>query len=614
MRTVSISRLTSIIRRPDFWLLAILLLAITIFHYGESLGHPIFLTRLAETLGISRHAFERIAYLIPIIWSGFLFGWKGSLITSLIALTCMLPRAIFISSAPRDALFETGAVFLVGNLVAFTFVSLRKEREYRIQLAAINRIAGAVSQSLELNQILNSSIDNIMNVMKADATYIYLLDKKTGELTLVSDKRTSEQFAQPADKLRIGEGLNGLVAQTGEAISIPDISRDPRTSEPSVDRKDRGAQLVVPLKSKGAVIGTISVATRDNRRFRRDEIEMLTAIGNQVGVIIENARLYKQSRETVEQLRISEEKYREIFENAHDAMWIHDIDGNIVSANEATSKLTGYQVEELIHMNVRAFLSDEAMRLAKEVRTNLLRGQPVDQPYEQKLTTKNGTEAILKLTTNLVEENDRVIGFQHVARDVTQEKRMQENLRFYLRQVTIAQEEERLRIARELHDETIQALIVLARQLDDIASAGKGSAEDKRLLLENLRQQTNNIVEDVRRLSRDLRPPTLDRLGLIPALEGLASDVQKHSGINVELKIQGVKRRLPVEVELVLFRIVQEALRNVWKHSKASIAEVITEFNEKISNINQRQRQRLQSTGNNGRPGEIWEARFSRDV
>jgi PAS domain S-box-containing protein len=320
---------------------------------------------------------------------------------------------------------------------------------------------------------------------------------------------------------------------------------------------------------------------RRYRQFRPDEVELLSAIGNQIGVAVENARLYEQEHKVAEQLRASEERYRKLFQNAHDAIWVHDMDGDIVSANAAAARLTGYEVEELCRMNVKSFLSGESLNLAKEIRAKLLQGELVGQPYEQKLITKEGAEAILKLTTNVVWVDGKPVGFQHIARDVTQEKRMQESLRFYLGQITMAQEEERKRIARELHDETIQSLVVLARQLDDIASSSKGLSEYKRILLEMLREQVNSVMADVRRLSQDLRPSALDRLGLVPALEWLASDIQKRSAINIKVETHGISRRFSPEVELVLFRIAQEALRNVWRHSQATGAEVTVEFGER---------------------------------
>jgi signal transduction histidine kinase len=170
------------------------------------------------------------------------------------------------------------------------------------------------------------------------------------------------------------------------------------------------------------------------------------------------------------------------------------------------------------------------------------------------------------------------VGFQHIGRDITEEKRLQENQRYYVQQVTRAQEEERKRISRELHDDTIQSLVALSRQLDALASNSKDLSQDVRQRVEELWQQTNNVMQGVRRLSQDLRPAALDRLGLLPALEWLTTDVTKFSGIPVYLTITGSERRLPEDVELALFRIVQEALRNVWRHSEATRADVTVEF------------------------------------
>ena len=155
---------------------------------------------------------------------------------------------------------------------------------------------------------------------------------------------------------------------------------------------------------------------------------------------------------------------------------------------------------------------------------------------------------------------------------------MRENLDFYLQQVTRAQEEERQRIARELHDETAQELIAIARQLDGIVSRNKNLSVQDISQLEALRAQADRTLDGVRRFSQDLRPSVLDDLGLLPALEWLSSDVSQHLGINVEMNVVGSARRFTPEVELLLFRIAQEALRNVWKHSGASKAWVIVEF------------------------------------
>ncbi len=419
-----VSRLTKVICRPGFWIILALIVLITFPHYAGAVEHPAFFTHLTANLGLDRHAFERILYLAPVVWAGFLFGFRGAFITSVAVLACMLPRAIFISPYPIDALFETSAVFILGNVLAISFSALRKEREQRTQLEV-----------------------------------------------------THQELAE------------------------------------------------------------------------------------------------------------SEQRYRTLFENAHDAILVQDMEGNILAANEATARLTGYNVETLVHMRVANLLSEEGLELARDVRQRLLQGETLDKSYDQRVTKKDGSEVLLRLSSSLICSNNEPAAFQHIARDVTEEKRMQENLRFYVQQATRAQEEERKRISRELHDEPVQALVVLSRQLDALASSGKGLSEENRLRLEELRQQTNNIMQGLRRLSQDLRPAALDRLGLLPTLEWLVSDVAEYSGMATKVNVLGSERRLPEEVELVLFRITQEALRNVWRHSQATKAEITVEFGQDKTKI-----------------------------
>ena len=417
-------KLTAIMARPSAWFILALLVLISLLHYKEALAQPLVIARWLSDIGLTRHAYERILYLGPIAWAGLLFGWRGACFVSLVALAAMLPRAILISSDLLDAVFETSAVFVTGNILAVSFSALRKEREYRTRLEVTQR-----------------------------------------------------------------------------------------------------------------------------------------------------------------ELRTSEERYRQIFENAHDAIWLHDLEGNIIAANRASTTMTGYSVEELSGKNVGEFLAEDKLSLARTIRRKLLESESVEPIYEQHITKKDGSESILALTTGLIKQDGRPVAFLNIARDVTEERRLQEDLLFYLRQVTRAQEEERKRISRELHDDTIQALVVLSRQLDTIASSGKELSEESQSRLEELIQQTSNIMQGVRRLSQDLRPATLDRLGVLSALEWLASDVMEYSGVETKINVIGTEHRLAEEVELVLFRIAQEALRNVWRHAEATQAEITAEFSEGTTRI-----------------------------
>ncbi|GAH58491.1 unnamed protein product, partial [marine sediment metagenome] len=260
----------------------------------------------------------------------------------------------------------------------------------------------------------------------------------------------------------------GRVAQTGEPLLVENASQDSRLTRGVVKQEEIQAGLTVPLKAKDKVVGTLNVATRGSRQFSDEEVELLTTIGRQIGMAIENARLYQKERMMAER----------------------------------------------------------------------------------------------------------------IARDVVMEKQLQENMRFYLQQVTIAQEEERKRIARELHDDTAQELVALSRQLDGFASTASHLSPQDLSYLEKLRQQVDRTLDGIRRFSQDLRPSVLDDLGLLPALEWLTSDLTQRFGMHIAVGILGSPRRFPPETELILFRIAQEALRNVWKHSEASDAWIVVEFGD----------------------------------
>ena len=178
------------------------------------------------------------------------------------------------------------------------------------------------------------------------------------------------------------------------------------------------------------------------------------------------------------------------------------------------------------------------------------------------------------------DDNGEIIGAIETLEDITERKVAEDNLRYYLREITRAQEAERKRIARELHDDTAQLLGSLSRQLDNFIGKKHGLAPNEVLVLKDLQAQLNRGVQGVHRFIQDLRPSLLDDLGLIPALRSLARGLQESDGIGVDLKVLGGERRFSPEVELLLFRIVQEALSNTRRHAQASEAQVVVEFAE----------------------------------
>lgn len=278
---------------------------------------------------------------------------------------------------------------------------------------------------------------------------------------------------------------------------------------------------------------------------------------------------------------LTEQNYRYLFDNASDAMWVQDMEGNIVHANTACEKLTGFTREELLSKNVREFVAREFLEMAREVRRKLLSGENIVQPYEQRLFRKDGTTVIMKMATSLVIIDGETKGFQHVARDVTEEKRMQENMRFYVQQITRAQEDERKRVARELHDESSPPLLLLIQRLDALTSAHRMRLPQRfKYDLEDIRTQAIEALEGLRRCAQDLRPRILDDLGLVAALEWMAENLVKDYGIDTKVEVTGVEKDLPDESQLLLFRIAQEALSNIRRHASASRAWIRMEFHD----------------------------------
>lgn len=156
-------------------------------------------------------------------------------------------------------------------------------------------------------------------------------------------------------------------------------------------------------------------------------------------------------------------------------------------------------------------------------------------------------------------------------------RQRQENLQSYARQVTQAQEEERLWIARELHDDTAQGLVQSIRKLEELrrdANPGQLPAIDELLEI------TSQELRSVRRFARDLRPPVLDVLGLVAALETVIQETSERLPKGVRLEVVGPRRRIDASIELVLFRIAQEALRNVEKHARAQSSRVELRFTD----------------------------------
>lgn len=641
---------TAVLRNPHFWVILALMAIFSVQYYAEQIWPW-------GSFGLVAYP---VLYLIPVVYCGFIFGATAALVTAFTALFIMLPRAVFFSSNLPGALFEAGIVTLIGvlaglmlkvreskmgagedrQIVAETLTvtknklrsQSRKVISYEKKLAMVGSICKQFIHGLNVEQVLHDTPRKISDVMDVEVVLVFQLCEEARELNLVGYEGVSGEFARGVDKLKVGEGLNGWVAQSGEPLLVKDASTDPRLTREVVRQEGIKSMLIVPMKCEGEVKGTLCIASRGYREFTGDEMELLIIVANEICICSENARLYQEQARMMEQVRASERNYRELFESAHDAIWIHDLHGNIIAANGAAARLIGFDPEEIpgellgydsekvpykldeyglspLPLNVKSFLSEESLSLAREMRDELLQGHMAVQPYEQQIMRADGTMATIMLTTNLIARDGEPRAFQNIARDISKEKQMQENMRLYIQQITRAQEKESSRIARELHDSTAQELIALLHQVEGLLRDRAKLPLSEAKALWRIHEQIKGILQEVRYFSRDLRPSILDDLGLRAALEWLVEQLETEHKVECHLIVVGQERRLASETEVMIFRIVQEAIRNIGKHSQASKAEVTVKFEQKETAITVKDNgvgfQLLESVGDLTRAGKL---------
>lgn len=582
------------LRNPHLWIVTVMIALLGVIHYHEVLFNAGISEQIGSilALGLTRQTFGRILFLIPVAYGTAKLGTGGGISILVLVAAAMLPRVFLISPAPKEAMFETAGIIFTGTLLVALFDTLQKGRRRLSELETtqsmlnlqikrlgiLHAISSILGQSLELNKVLNAAMDRIRQLLEIDVAWLYLWDEESWgrKLKLAASNGLSETVLTEA--IKFGEILDS-VAQSRQPIVIENVPADPLFSSTLLREEGLQSVLIVPLISQGEVMGTLGVGARLVHHFPSDEVDLLTAIEGQISMVIENARLYEKERLATEALRISEKNYREIFENASDAIWIHDLDGRIIAFNNALERLTGYERDDLIGENVSILLpSHDMSKVDKEAHDRALRGEH-PEALEQELVKKDGGRIIIQMGTSLVTKDGNPWAFQHIARDITEGKRIQENLKLYVQRVTQAQEAERKRIARELHDETAQDLVVVARNLDDFALGNSQTS------IEDIRAQVRSILQGVRNFSQQLRPSILDDLGLLPAVNWLASDLTKNYNIKTEIEVVGSQRKLPPDAELMLFRITQEALTNVRRHSGANRVNIRVEFFDSATRV-----------------------------
>ncbi len=295
-----------------------------------------------------------------------------------------------------------------------------------------------------------------------------------------------------------------------------------------------------------------------------------------------------RQREAEEALRASEERFRLLVQGVRDyAIFMLDPRGNVTSWNEGAQRIKGYTASEIIGKHISVFYTDEDAAVGK-AQLNLERavkeGRIEDEGWRVR---KDGSRFWASVViTALRDDTGALYGFSKVTRDITEKRRAQQalekshaaliasehSLRELSGRLLRMQDEERGRLGRELHDTIGQYLSALKMTLEVLTSTPPPKRSEEQLA-ECIRI-TDDCIREVRTISYLLYPPMLEEMGLETAIEWHIDGFTKRSGIRVEYEVENEIGRLPRDIEVALFRIFQESLTNVHRHSGSPTAQV----------------------------------------
>lgn len=208
-------------------------------------------------------------------------------------------------------------------------------------------------------------------------------------------------------------------------------------------------------------------------------------------------------------LRESEERYRELFENSRDAIYIHDLNGRYTSVNRAAEELTGYSREEIVGKHYSNFVRPTYL---KTVRENFCRklDVPIETTYETEIACKDGTRKPVEVTSRMIYRDGEPAGVQGTVRDISERKRAQRALQTYSRRLVNAQEAECENIVRELQDNIEQSLKAISLNLKAIQTSGEVPESALSRFRESI-DVLEGVLHRVRELSSELRPANQDK-------------------------------------------------------------------------------------------------------
>jgi PAS domain S-box-containing protein len=293
-------------------------------------------------------------------------------------------------------------------------------------------------------------------------------------------------------------------------------------------------------------------------------------------------------KEVDEALRKSQERFMLAVHGSGIGIWDWDIQTNQVFLSPIWKRMLGYEDDEMkdsFEAWEGRLHPDDRDRVLTTMRKHLA-GSLSEYEMEHRLRHKDGSYRwVLSRGVSLRDTSGKPTRFSGSHVDITRLKETREALEAVSGRLIVAQEDERARIARELHDDIGQRMALLGIHIERLSELVSPRSQESKRLVENLRTQTKDIASDIQHISYELHPAKLEHLGLIAAVKALCRDVSAHSPIRIDVQAPSVSGPIPRNVALCLYRVIQEALANVLKHSGSEEARVNISVNEDVIDV-----------------------------
>jgi GAF domain-containing protein len=515
-------------------------------------------------------------------------------------------KVIGVLDAQSDQLdaFDEADLVVLQSLARQATIAIENARLYEdtknrvAQLTALQETTRAVASTLELDELLKLIIQQATTLLQADGGMLNLVDWENKEDDVVAATGSAAFTLGYGSPL---EGsLSGWVALHNQPVisnQVQDDSRVDRYALSWLVEKQIQSAAVAPLTIKDQVIGTLVIIDKQGGRgeFDQSDLDLLVVFASQAAIAIQNARLFDAEQRRAEQFRVISEVGRRITSILavdelldqmarliKEAFNYYHVGFGLVEGDEVVSKAEAGPFRDA-YQSSRVRVGQQGIwGWVAATGEPLLVPDVSQEPRYLFLSdaAKTRSELCVPLKTKeavigvLDVESDQLDAFDESDLVVLQSLAHQaaiaiENARLYEQAQQVAVLEERQRLARELHDSVTQALYGVTMYAEAAArvlsSGNAGLATDH---LRELRDTAQEALREMRLLVFQLRPPVLEKEGLVTALRARLEAVEERAGLETEFKVEG-EERLPPEIEEGLYRIAQEALNNALRHAQA---------------------------------------------